>query len=562
MLMSVSVIGVMAIQYLWLTYAIKLKSEEFERSVNSALMAVATDIEKKHTIGCLANKLESDSVLQLNFKNNGNENFFEFIMDAEADVKKEANIEESNTVKIQINRLDPDHNGFIKRTVSICTNGDSKTERWVINKSLDASNFAEPAPPPTPPDPPIAPVKLAGPSLPGRVLEVDELEQGVESLEQERLIISNKNKRIRFLNIVNDIADEYALSRENWNQFADSLEIRESINREFERRNLPQNFRFAVYNTADDTLLFDKNEAWENDITTSPYKAAMLPLDIVNDNSFLLVDFPQKSSYILWSLSGLLFLSLLFTFVIIASFAYSLYVIITQKKLGEITNDFINNMTHELKTPLATISMTADTLNIADVQEDKERISEYAGMIKGEAKRLAKQVDRILGAALWDKTGSSSASVESLNIVGVTRDVAASFETLIAQKEGKIELNSSHEQLFVMANRDILAVVISNLIDNSIKYTPEKPNIKIDIRQGGLNIVLSIKDNGIGISRRDKEMIFEKFYRVPQGNRHDVKGYGLGLSFVKTAIEERGGKVWVESEQGRGATFFITLPLA
>jgi two-component system phosphate regulon sensor histidine kinase PhoR len=547
-LMSISVVGVMAIQYLWLTNAIMLKSEAFERSVNRALASVATDLEKKHTLGYISDKLHEDSLMKISFSDKGEEQFYEFIMDEKNGSEKNViSGDDNGSVKIQISRVDPDHRGTVQHTVRISTNSNTGEPGITVNKSFEeerveiipaAANIAGPV---TPVSPPATPEP---PALPGEV------------------VVDPATKKVRFLNLVNDMADEYALCSEGWGQIADSMAIRESINKEFERRNLPQDFRFAVYNSADDTLLFDKNDAWQNDITVSPYKAALLPFDMVSDNSYLLVDFPQKSSYIFWSLSGLMFLSLLFTLVIISSFAYSMYVIITQKKLGEITNDFINNMTHELKTPLATISMTADTLNMQNVQEDKARISEYAGMIKGEAKRLAKQVDRILGAALWDKTGSSSAAVESINIVDITHEVIASFETLIAQKGGEIEIQSSHEQLFVVANRDILSIVISNLLDNSIKYTPEKPHIKIDIRQGGLNVVLSIKDNGIGISRKDKEMIFEKFYRVSQGNRHDVKGYGLGLSFVKTAIEERGGKVWVESELGRGATFFITLPLA
>jgi two-component system phosphate regulon sensor histidine kinase PhoR len=265
--------------------------------------------------------------------------------------------------------------------------------------------------------------------------------------------------------------------------------------------------------------------------------------------------------YIFSSMAGMLALSLFFTLAIVSAFGYSLHVIFRQKKLSEITNDFINNMTHELKTPLATISMTADTLGLASVSSNSGMVDEYSGMIKNEVKKLSRHVDRILEAAVLEKNGRGD-STENICVNQLLADEVKIFESQVVLRNGKISLSAPQEKLYVNGNKDLLRGAICNLLDNAIKYSKEVPEINVALSRSGNHIRVIIADKGIGISKADQKMIFEKFYRAHTGNLHDVKGFGLGLSFVKDVVESLHGLLGVESEPGKGSKFFVELPMA
>lgn len=232
-----------------------------------------------------------------------------------------------------------------------------------------------------------------------------------------------------------------------------------------------------------------------------------------------------------------------------------------KKKVSEITNDFINNMTHELKTPLATISMTADTLLLQGVNNQPEMVNEYSGMIKGEVKKLSRHVDRILEAAVTENTATEQ-RLERIDINQLIACEVKLFEPQVTQHLGTITTNLPSGEIYVLAGRDLLRGVVCNLLDNALKYSKENPAIKISLQLKGSSVVLCVADSGIGISKADQKHVFEKFYRAHTGNRHDVKGFGLGLSFAKSVVEGAGGKIWVESTPGQGSNFYIQLPTA
>ena len=217
-------------------------------------------------------------------------------------------------------------------------------------------------------------------------------------------------------------------------------------------------------------------------------------------------------------------------------------------------------MTHELKTPLATISMTADTLALASVNQNAGLVSEYSGMIKNEVRKLSRHVDRILETALFEKNGPDKQK-ETICIKQLIEDEVKVFEPMVHQHNGSITADLPSTPVSLSANKDLLRCAISNLIDNALKYSLDAPEISILLRQVGDKILLRITDKGIGISTSDQAMIFEKFYRASTGNRHDVKGFGLGLSFAKEVIESLHGKIWVESEPGKGSSFFMEIPV-
>ncbi|HTF03110.1 MAG TPA: HAMP domain-containing sensor histidine kinase, partial [Bacteroidia bacterium] len=248
-----------------------------------------------------------------------------------------------------------------------------------------------------------------------------------------------------------------------------------------------------------------------------------------------------------------------FIIFILVLFYYSISTIFRQKKLSEIKNDFISNMTHELKTPISTISLACEVLGDDTIEKSRERTDRYLGMIKEENKRLSVLVENVLQTAILDK-GNFKLKPTPLDIHEMIRNVVANVQLAVDKREGEISADLRAQKTIIEADRTHVQNVIYNLVDNAIKYSPENPSIRIFTCDFMDAIEICVQDNGIGIARDNQKKIFEKLYRVPTGNIHDVKGFGLGLSYVKAIIEKHGGSVWVESEPGKGSRFYVRLP--
>ena len=244
------------------------------------------------------------------------------------------------------------------------------------------------------------------------------------------------------------------------------------------------------------------------------------------------------------------------TLVVIFFFGYTLFVILKQRRLSEVQKDFINNMTHEFKTPISTIAISAQVLKDPKIANNPERLLNYANIIDQENQRLKQQVERVLQMAELDK-GEIGLKNEDLDIHKLTTEVVAGRRIGM---EGTIELNLTAETFVVKGDSLHLSNVLGNLIDNAIKYNQNVPHIKVTTKNTEGYLELSVQDNGIGIASSEKEKIFDKFYRVPTGNIHNAKGFGLGLSYVKGIVEKHHGRISVQSIQGSGSTFRIILP--
>jgi two-component system, OmpR family, phosphate regulon sensor histidine kinase PhoR len=254
--------------------------------------------------------------------------------------------------------------------------------------------------------------------------------------------------------------------------------------------------------------------------------------------------------------------AIIFTMLIMASFYLTVRTMLRQKKLSEIKNDFINNMTHEFKTPLATISLAVDALRNEKVVSDKEKMTYFSTIIKEENKRMNRQVETILKAALMDKQ-EVQLLLRPMHAHQVIKDVVENFTLQLEEKNGKAELLLNAENDFIDADEVHFSNLINNLIDNAIKYSKDdQPTmIRITTESTPKSIVIVIEDNGIGMSKETAKRVFEKFYRAHTGNIHNVKGFGLGLSYVKTMVEAHGGEIKVDSVLGRGSTFTLEFPL-
>lgn len=262
------------------------------------------------------------------------------------------------------------------------------------------------------------------------------------------------------------------------------------------------------------------------------------------------------------TLSSVLLLlpSLIITLLLVLCFVFCLVVIIRQKKLSAIKNDFINNMTHEFKTPIATISLAAQMLKDGAVQQTPETIDHIAGIIRDESKRLTFQVEKVLQTALFTET-RMKLKLKNVNLNEIIESLLTKFSLRVEDKGGQLFGHLDAERDEIVADEVHITNVFSNLLDNAIKYCVKAPEISVYTRNKGDEIIISVIDNGIGIAAKEQKLIFERFYRVSTGNLHDVKGFGLGLSYVKKIIEAHGGRIEVESALDKGSRFDIILPL-
>lgn len=532
-LMSLALIGVILIQFLWIRNAMKLKQEQFDHSVNMAMIRVSAQLENKYGVHFITEKLEKDSSAK-NEMLKKDPGFYKFMISMDDDgqlAEEEKYLWRSKSSFIDVaDETDAEEVSVSKtggasirhRVIAMVNVNGNQKQEVVIKKSMVHSDACTPLPP-TPPVP-------------------------------DEMVKTN------LIKIVNNVANEYEMSKMNVKDISDvidSQKICKAIEKEFRKQGLPLNFDFATYCVDGDTLMINRG-ASSDPLKDYEYKSPLLATDFIEAGSLLLIRFPAHLTYLFASMAGMLTLSLFFTLALISAFAYSLHVIFQQKKLSDITNDFINNMTHELKTPLATISMTADTIGLAAASNQHGRMGDYSGMIKNEVKKLSHHVDRILEAAVLETT--SDENTEKLDVNEVLSEEVKTFEPQVQKKGGRIELHLQPVALRVCANRDLLCGVIDNLVDNAIKYSDEAPLIHIYTHDLGDRVMICVADSGIGIRKADQKMIFEKFYRAHTGNRHNVKGFGLGLSFVKNVVENLGGKVWTDSEPGKGSKFFIQLP--
>ncbi len=275
---------------------------------------------------------------------------------------------------------------------------------------------------------------------------------------------------------------------------------------------------------------------------------------------FLVLIVPHQNTIILKELTWFIVGAVLFTLIIIAAFFITLRTLLVQKKLGEIKSDFINNMTHEFKTPLATISLAVDALKNDKVVGNKEKTDYFTGIIKEENKRMNKQVETILQAALLDKQ-EVQLNLKKLSAHDLINKAINNITLPLADKGGTLDVNLDADKFEIMADDVHFTNFVNNLLDNALKYSNDKPTIKLSTSNSGNMIRIKIEDDGIGMNKETLNRIFEKFYRAHTGNVHNVKGFGLGLSYVKTMVEAHKGTIKAESTLGKGSAFTISFPL-
>lgn len=326
-------------------------------------------------------------------------------------------------------------------------------------------------------------------------------------------------------------------------------------------RGISTRYVWTILNSPICTFTSDgSGDAIHDSLLTSRYRVRLTGDNLFAQPKVLTIYFPNERAYVFKSVWMMLILSVLFVIFILVLFYYSISTIFRQKKLSEIKNDFISNMTHELKTPISTISLACEVLADDTIEKTRDRTHRYLGMIQEENKRLSVLVENVLQTAILDK-GNFKLKLSPVDLHEMIRNVVANVQLGVDKREGQISADLRAEQHVVEADRTHIQNVIYNLVDNALKYSPEKPDIRIFTSNFAGQMEICVQDNGIGIARENQKKIFEKLYRVPTGNIHDVKGFGLGLNYVKAIAEKHGGVVWVESEPGKGSRFYVRLPI-
>lgn len=336
-------------------------------------------------------------------------------------------------------------------------------------------------------------------------------------------------------------------------QMLDSL-----IQDEFKTMKIRRDFVYGVFKPDQKKFVMGPYEGYREELTASPHVVSLSCLCRA-DPAMLSVYFPHQKSMIFNQLVGWLLLSVAFLIVFIFAFLFSIWSIFRQKRLSQMKSDFVNNMTHEFKTPISTISLASEMLLKPLVYKSSDRTKKYAHIIYDENLRLRNQVEQVLTIAVLDK-GEFKLRRKEIDVHSVLQEVCESYNLIVKDRKGEIFLKFEAKESVLYADKLHIANVFSNLIDNANKYSPEKPQINISTRNENGGVVVSVEDSGIGISKENQKHIFKKLFRIPTGNIHNVKGFGLGLYYVKTMVEAHGGSIFLESEVNKGSRFEIFFP--
>ena len=403
---------------------------------------------------------------------------------------------------------------------------------------------------------------ILSPKLPsfGRNNIEDQKKEIIDSIYQEIKSLKKKSlaeKRKGVLKIINT----HFLLNLNYNieQILKNGDVIEIIENTLEIHGIDNNFNYTITDEKGGLILTDFEDIDNVSLTKySSYSSAFLEDNLSAQEKTLTLYIKGLEKSIIKSISHIFIISILLMLIITGTFIYSIRVIKNQKKNTQIKTDFINNMTHELKTPIATIGLACEALTDQSVNLEKINQDKFLNTIQNENIRLGKLVENVLQSSVSEK-GNPDLKLEVLNIEEIIGKAIKSIQISFNKRDGNITTDFIAENKLIEADKLHITSVIQNLLDNSLKYTPKKPLVKISTRDIIGGVVIRIKDNGMGIAKENHKRIFEKLYRVPTGNIHNVKGFGLGLSYVKSIVDLHNGSIKVESKLDNGSTFLITL---
>ena len=511
-LMSLSLIGIIFVQSFFINNSLQNEEKNFTLSVTRALSFVSRDIEefelkKYHALiqPYIANNREPDSTiirkLYITTEDEVND---------ETIIHRNTVLEERFKVPSLFFEIDAD-------SIDVSSFTNERVTEYYSRVSLDGNNLS------------IKPQK--------RLVEFSKLPE-----------IQKQNYQASFKTLLKSVPIHKRVSV----PYVKSLLVRE-----LRSEGVKLNFEFAIYDddlaTKIQTMGFNK----------TPETTVGIPVFLDNNsesNYTLYVDFPERKKYLLSSILRIVILSVVFTGIIILAFSSAIYQLIKQRKISQIKTDFINNMTHEFKTPIATINLALDAIKNPKIIGDQDKVKRYLGMIKDENKRMHAQVENVLRISKLEKN-ELNINKDRIKLHDLVEDAITHVQLIVEDRKGYVKTHLNAVESSVLANETHFTNVVVNILDNAIKYSDDAPKIDVYTENVGNNIILKIADKGNGMSKQVAKRVFEKFYREHTGNIHNVKGHGLGLAYVKRIVDDHQGHISVESEKGKGSTFIVKLPL-
>lgn len=513
-LVTIALLGLMVIQVYWIKNTIALREEQFDQAVNEALENVVKALETHEAFYLLSQRTGMLPNLKTGTKDH------QPLLDFP---------EYSKTYQEKL-ILKKDSSGKASMQITYSTESKLGDDKYYskVEKNYITENGKQ-----------RMDVNVSG---------------NIKPIFDTTTLIENK------VQLIDNILSELLYNgKKDVKERIDSTMLDSLLNKEFRKKGIKTEYQFAILCATRNGYVYHSNSLDSLALANSKFKVNLFPNDLFFQTDTLIVYFPYQTQYLLSTMWASLLPSALFILIIILTFSYSIHSLLQQKKMAEVKTDFVNNMTHELKTPISTISLACEALTDPAMASDENNKNLFLDIIKKENKRLGTLVERVLQSAALEKS-EFSITKKPLHIHEIINQVVASVEIHVKNKGGKIFLELNSDNDFIEGDKVHLTNVMYNLLDNAIKYTPEAPQIHIKTSNDLEYFIISISDNGIGIKKENQKKIFENFYRVPTGNVHNVKGFGLGLSYVKTIVELHNGTVYVESELNKGSTFTVKLP--
>jgi two-component system, OmpR family, phosphate regulon sensor histidine kinase PhoR len=602
--MAGALVGLVAVQMFWINEAMKMKAEEFERNVMQALLSTNYALEAREAGRLMASRVDRKQLVQKLDLLNGPA-FYTFdtidVMHADADRPSK-----------KILRKSP----YVGKSAPLAANRDSLFQ-------FKYDEFGEPSRMPFPTsesgklffyrpfESPISNmfnIELNMDSVLNAVIKQAEslelqLSRDFSDVQVRRIFpdestdvlarmhplehqVGNKNnspnkkqesiprkkikqqivqRKLRIDSLLNKVAVDFIVPKQPIEERIHQLEFDSILKANLANHGLNGGMEYRVVRQNADSLIWvfgtgKGEDAWNVSEGYQVFHARLFPNDLYNLNERLEIYFPHPAKFVLGKLWSMLLVSFFLIITLVIIFYTSIRVLLRQKKLSDMKSDFINNMTHEFKTPIATINLAADAIANPKVQSDGSLISKYIGIIKSENRRMNIQVEQVLQTAQLDRK-EVQLQKSRIELTPIIEHAVELMQIQFDNRGSKVLLTLDSSGLQIEGDEMHLANVFTNLLDNALKYSKETLEVTISCKKSGNYAIISVQDKGIGMNKETKQRIFEKFYRVSTGNVHNIKGFGLGLSYVKAIVEAHNGEVSVETESGVGSTFHIKLPL-
>ncbi len=510
-ILSVTLVCLIFVQVYWIKNAVKIKEEQFYQLVNNGMDNIVKEIENREMISQVVNEMEPFQ-----------------------DVSPYG----SPSINYRSNRMS-------QTTYGLSSTSQEK-EVFVLQNTDSLSVSSQ--------------LKLLGKNViqinNQSALGIDNI-QKQESFGNLRLNISfneKLNNRTVFVeNVVNkliqiDVDIEDRINKETVEQIIRNsfLDLGIDIGYEYV---VTKNKYKAVYSS----------DNYDARAKAKKFSTKLYPNDVQDKSNYLFLYFPTEKNFIFQSTSFMVFSSTILTIIIMLGFSLSIHIMFKQKRLSQIKNDFVNNMTHELKTPISTISLASQMLKDDSIPLEAKNLGYISNIIDDESKRLSYQVEKVLKTALFEQ-GQIKLKRREINVHKLIENVIKNFDIQVKSRNGDVIKKLEAENPVLNVDEVHFTNIIFNLLDNAVKYSDEEPNITVSTKQNGKGVLVSVADQGIGIRKQDQKRIFDQFYRVSTGNLHDVKGFGLGLSYVKKIVDAHHGDIRLKSEYRKGTTFEIFIP--